>query len=109
MQQAVMTYSGQKDWNYGGRKKITTFIWSAGAVLLLKSLWSGIQNCSCQLGEGTFKNIHVLTHKASDAPWMPTGGRFSKTAIWSVFNLKAMHYFTSLILDDSRSVNEGEC
>lgn len=47
------------------------------------------------------KSIHEHTHthtqEATEAPEIPTAAPLSKSAIWSIFTLKAAHNFTSPI------------
>lgn len=55
------------------------------------------------------ENIHARACQPGDVPRGLAGGRRSRTAICSCFNLKALHYFMLVLLGDSRSINKGEC
>lgn len=81
----------------GGGEKITAFILPAGAVMLLKSLWLGIPNCSnARQGEAQYKSTGTYMRTHIRPPWMLTGGCFSKTAVWRVFSIKALALFHAI-------------
>lgn len=86
----------------GGGGGITAFILPAGAVMLLKSLWSGIPNCS-NARHNARAQEHICTHTL-DPHGCSQGVAFQRLQFGGVSASRPLHYFMPLILNDSGSV-----